>query len=97
MLGPDADSDVANEALVAFGNSVTKVSQISEKRCRANPTVDNFKDYIGKVRTNLLFGGEGFAAFPAGQKRLGPDKYYEVRPGDTRSGISQMFYGTEGL
>jgi len=97
MLVGLGDSAGVVAALISFGNGIAKIKQSAEKRFRANPTVENLKDYLGKTRTSLLVGGEGITGMPAGQKRLRPEKSYVVKPGDSLSSISKLFYGTEGL
>ena len=84
-------------ALLSFGNGIGKIKHAAEKRFRATPTVENLKDYYHKTKTSLMVGGEGLEGMPPGQKRLRPEKSYLVKPGDSLSSISKLFYGTEGL
>jgi hypothetical protein len=98
LVGLDQGSDAASDAWVSLGGCANKLKGAAKERFRANPTSENFRDYIEKTVTSIQLGGEGLAEeMPAGQQRLRLEKSYVVKPGDSLSNISKLFYGTPSL
>jgi hypothetical protein len=92
-LGGDEEKE--KEGFNAAVECGGKLKDRSEKAFRSKPTKENFKKMLeGKANYQALGGSEKDPL--QGVRRLRPAGPYTVAPGDTLSGISKMFYGSEG-
>jgi len=97
QVGLDQGSDAARDAWGSLGVCADKLKRAADQRFRANPTLENFRDYSGTAVTSIQLGGEGLTEMPDGQQRLRLEKSYVVKPGASLSVISKLFYGRENL
>jgi nucleoid-associated protein YgaU len=93
LLGGDEEKEKEGMDAAVECNGVLKDK--SEKTFRSTPTKGNFKKLLDKKADHQALGGSEEDPL-RGVRRLRPAGPYTVAPGDTLSGISKMFYGSEG-
>jgi hypothetical protein len=93
LLGGDEEKE--KEGMNAAVECSRVLKDESEKTFRSIPTKENFKKLLDKRADYQALGGSEEDPL-RGVRRLRPSGPYTVAPGDTLSGISKMFYGSEG-
>ncbi|MBN2592654.1 MAG: LysM peptidoglycan-binding domain-containing protein [Sedimentisphaerales bacterium] len=93
LLGGDEEEEKEGMDAAVECNGILKDK--SEKTFRSTPTKENFKKLLDKKADHQALGGSEEDPL-CGVKRLRPPGPHTVAPGDTLSGISKIFYGSEG-